>query len=40
MSIGNLERYTAHMAGLETIVRSRGGVDKFRSTNLVLSLLW
>ncbi|KAI6776888.1 hypothetical protein HG530_000833 [Fusarium avenaceum] len=40
MNIGNLERYTAHMAGLETIVRSRGGVDKFRSTHLVLSLLW
>ncbi|SPJ74312.1 uncharacterized protein FTOL_04042 [Fusarium torulosum] len=40
MNIGNLERYTAHMAGLETIVRSRGGVDKFRSIHLVLSLLW
>ncbi|KAK2691077.1 hypothetical protein QWA68_011045 [Fusarium oxysporum] len=40
MSIGKVERYSTHLAGLETLVRGRGGVDRFRSSYLLLSLIW
>ncbi|KAF4971210.1 hypothetical protein FSARC_1932 [Fusarium sarcochroum] len=40
MSIGKLERYSTHLAGLETLVRSRGGVEKLQSSYLVMSLIW
>ncbi|KAF5551011.1 hypothetical protein FPHYL_9240 [Fusarium phyllophilum] len=40
MSIGKVERYSTHLAGLETLVRGRGGVERFRSSYLLLSLIW
>ncbi|KAJ4040446.1 hypothetical protein NW760_013308 [Fusarium oxysporum] len=40
MRIGKVERYSTHLAGLETLVRGRGGVDRFRSSYLLLSLIW
>ncbi|KAI1040129.1 hypothetical protein LB505_012365 [Fusarium chuoi] len=40
MSIGRVERYSTHLAGLETLVRGRGGVEKLRSSYLLLSLIW
>ncbi|KAH7241155.1 uncharacterized protein BKA55DRAFT_113581 [Fusarium redolens] len=39
MSIGKVERYSTHLAGLETLVRGRGGVGKLRSSYLLLSLI-
>jgi hypothetical protein len=40
MSIGTVERYSTHLAGLETLVRGRGGVEGLRSSYLLLSLIW